>query len=363
MSPVASLLAALVAHRTSNPGSDERPLARDLASRLAAVDADDVAVTEVPRSHAPGAYVYARFGQPRVLVNVHFDTVPANAGWTTDPWTLRTEGDHLVGLGAADTKGAISAVLTALARERPRDVGILFSGDEEHGNRCIRHFLSSDHARGLEQAIVCEPTELRVGTCHRGIVGMSAGMSTEGGHSSRADALRALVPELGALAAALARWGRERREQGPPGFKGYCMNVARLEGGVAFNVVPTHAVLEFSVRPPPGADNAALRAELAALCLEAVSDATIETLLDNGSFQTRDRASFVPWLGARAQQPVDLGFWTEAALLSAAGLDAVVCGPGSIDVAHAPDEYVTTAQLDEATEMFASMFRKTRTET
>src|SRR5206468_475534 len=127
-------------------------------------------------------------------------------------------------------------------------------------------------------------------------------------------------------------WAQQNLEQGPPEFRGLCVNVAELRGGVAFNVVPPRAELVFSLRPPPGADLRQLGAEMAALVPAGVS---LRTTLEHPPFQTREPAAFRRLLGARVDRPVDLGFWTEAALLSAAGIDAVVWGPGDIAHAHA----------------------------
>src|SRR5579862_9027743 len=102
-------LARLVGARTPNPGGAEPALARALATELAAHGAD-VTVAEVarPQGGPPGAYVYARFGAPRLLLNAHLDTVPVNSGWTSDPFTLRVADGRAYALGAADTKGAIA---------------------------------------------------------------------------------------------------------------------------------------------------------------------------------------------------------------------------------------------------------------
>ena len=72
----------------------------------------------------------------------------------------------------------------------------------------------------------------------------------------------------------------------------------------------------------------------------------------NPSFETRDLAAFVPLLGERALQAVDLAFWTEAALFAARGIDAVVFGPGDIAQAHAADEFVELTQLESARDVF-----------
>lgn len=359
MADLVGLLAELIRHDTHNPGGDEAALARRLADELAARGPDQVEVVDVDRARR-GAYVYARWGAPRLLLNAHIDTVPPNAGWTGDPYAPRREGDRVVGLGACDTKGAIAAILAALDAARPRDLAVLFSGDEEHGGSCVRAFLRSPAAAGLERAIVCEPTGCRAGTRHRGILAFTVRLEGEGGHSSRADHLPAPVAELARLAVAVHDWGVARRDAGPPGFAGMRLNVAKLDGGVAFNVVPDAATLSFSLRPPPGADADGVRAELDALCRRIVPGATVEVPLAHPTFATRELAAFEPLLGDVARAPIDLGFWTEAAVLAAAGIDAVVFGPGDIAQAHAPDEFVTVAQLERARDLFVDVFDGSR---
>jgi acetylornithine deacetylase len=349
-------LADLVAFDTQNPTGDERPLVDKLATDLRAAGATTVETFGVGSHHA----VLARFGAaPRLLVNAHVDTVPANRGYTAPPLTLVERDGRLYGLGSADTKGAIAAIVDALnvraAAGRPAaGVGVLFSGDEERGNAVLRHFLASDRARGFEHAIVCEPTGCRVGTRHRGIASARATAASPGGHSSRADAIPAPMVALARAAVGLDAWGKEHRDAGPPGFRGLCLNVASIEGGVAFNVVPSLGVLTFSFRPWPGADVAGLHreAEARARAAAAPDDLRWEVTIASPPFATRDAAAFAPWLGPAVSDTVDLQFWTEAALISAAGIDAVVFGPGEIAQAHGPDEYVETAQLALARDTF-----------
>jgi acetylornithine deacetylase len=215
------------------------------------------------------------------------------------------------------------------------------------------------HARTIEQAIVCEPTGCRVGTRHRGILALEAQLDGRGGHSSRADELPAPVAELAHVAVAWDALGRRYRGVGPTGFPGLCFNVAKLDGGVAFNVVPERATLCASLRPPPGSDPHALRAELAALAAQAAPEARVTVTLDNAPFATGDLGAFRRWLGDAVDAPIDLGFWTEAALLAATGIDAVVFGPGDIAQAHAPDEWVAVEQLEIARRAFSHIIRST----
>ncbi|HKE15713.1 MAG TPA: M20/M25/M40 family metallo-hydrolase [Kofleriaceae bacterium] len=370
---VAAWLARLIEVPTHNPGGDEPALARLLAEALAARGADEVEVELVPRpvsDEVPpgtsGAYVYARWGQPRLLVNTHIDTVPPNRSWSRDPFAPLVDGDRLVGLGSADTKGAAAAILCALEREQPRDVAVLFSGDEEFTGTCARAFLASPRAAGIERALVSEPTRRRVGVRHRGVACFRAEVASAGGHSSRADRLPKPIVALARLAVELDGVAGRWIDRGPPGMTGLCMNVASIDGGVAFNVVPERAALTFSFRAPPGCDRTALDRDL----VQAVASAALEQgpsvkmveVMDRPPFATAALDAFAPLLGELVDDPVQLDFWTEAAVMAEAGIDAVVIGPGDIAVAHGADEWVPLADLDWAVDTYASVFARTRRE-
>ncbi len=361
---VVATLARLVAASSQNPGGDERALATLLAGELRSRGADRVQLVEAARKTGPGTSVLAIYGRPRLLVNAHLDTVPVSSGWSGDPFVLRLEQERVVGLGAADIKGAIAAILCALDDARPANLAVLFSGDEEAENKCMRGLIAGQALPlgrgGIERAIVCEPTRLRVGTRHRGILAFEIERSGGGGHSSRADSLPKPIAELARVGVALDDWARTQASVGPAGYEGSCLNLAALDGGVAFNVIPTRAMLRGSLRPAPGTDVPKLRGELDAIVARVAPGSQIRWGLDNAPFATRDREKFRDLLGARVDAPIDLGFWTEAALLSAAGVDAVVIGPGNIKHAHAPDEWVAIAELEAAQHMFADIFRGPR---
>jgi acetylornithine deacetylase len=357
VSEVVPLLARLIAAPSHNPGGDEHALARMLAHELEACRPDHVEVIPAG-AHAS---VLAIYGTPRLLVNTHLDTVPPNAGWTADPFVARVDDERVTGLGACDIKGAIAAVLCALDQRKPRDLAILFSGDEEATSSCMRGLLDGELVKRtgdhIERALVCEPTSLRIGTRHRGIAAFDVSRSGEGGHSSRADHMTRPIAELARAAVALDDWGIAHANLGPPGYLGMCMNVAQLDGGIAFNIVPSSATLKVSLRPPPGADVPSIHRELRALVATAVPAGRFTMCLDNPPFATRAAEPFRALLG---QETVDLGFWTEAALLSQRGIDAVVVGPGDIAQAHAPDEWVAIAQLEGAVDLFARVFEVSR---
>lgn len=346
---VAELLADLVAIPTQQgPGGDERRLCDHLAPLLRARGADEVVVADAVRTDGrPGAYVFARWGTPRRIVNAHVDTVPANAGWSRDPWTPHVADGRLYGLGAADTKGAIAATLVAL-ETRPRDVGVLFSGDEEAGSAIMHAFLASPHAQGVAEAIVCEPTARTAGVAHRGVLAQTATVEGQGGHSSKADQLPRPIAQLARFAVALDELGRARLADGPPGMTGLCLNVAALHGGVAFNVIPQRAQLEWSLRPYPGFDRAGWDRAIGAID----PSVALATTIDHAPFRLADTATLAAVVRPHVSALVALDFWTEAALYAEHGIDAIVVGPGDIAQAHAADEFVALDDLEWAIELY-----------
>jgi acetylornithine deacetylase len=360
------LLRQLIAHRTVNPGGDEPALARHLAELLEGRGADRVEVTEVARDGETGAYCWATYGEPDVLVNVHIDTVPVASGWTRDPFELTAEGDRLYGLGAADTKGAIAALLSAIDQRRPENLAILLSGDEERTTSCMSHFLASGRAAPIRRAIVCEPTARHLGVGHRGIRAYRLEIPGVGGHSSRADSTPKPLITASRLALDLDELGESYLdpERGPSrgprtgDGAGLCLNVAEIGGGVPFNVIPQRGELLFSIRPAAGFDAERWGGELGTCLRTAGSGITAHPLLTRDPFATRDPGWFHALLGRFPGAATQLDFWTEAAMLAGAGIDAVVIGPGDIAVAHGPDEFVPAGDLEWAEAMFVDLFAR-----
>lgn len=354
----ARYLAELVAFKTQQAGTDgiagdERPICEHLATLLRARRADEVVVGRGTCTDGrEGAYVFARWGTPRRVINAHVDTVPANAGWSRDPWTPHVDGGRLYGLGSADTKGAIAATLVALDGVTPRDAGVLFSGDEEAGSGVMHAFLESPHVDAIREVIVCEPTARAAGTAHRGVVAQKASLLGPGGHSSKADFMPKPIATLARFAAALDDVAKRRLNEGPAGMTGTCLNIASLAGGVAFNVIPARGELEWSLRPYPGFDRAGWDREVTDIARSLDRGIEIATTIDHAPFRCEALADAVRPFVTRVG-PLD--FWTEAALWEAAGKHAIVIGPGDIGRAHAADEYVALDDLGWAVELFTSL--------
>lgn len=351
-------LADLVRFKTQQAGADgiagdERPICEHLAPLLRARGADEVVIgTGTCTDGREGSYVFARWGTPKRVINAHIDTVPANAGWSRDPWMPHVENGRLYGLGSADTKGAIAATLVALEGVRPRNAGVLFSGDEEAGSGVMEAFLASGHVREIEQVIVCEPTARAAGIAHRGVLSQRATLVGPGGHSSKADFLPKPIATMARLAVGLDDASVRRLGDGPTGMTGTCLNIASIAGGVAFNVIPARGELEWSLRPYPAFDRAGWDREVAELARALDPGIAIEVTIDHAPFRCD---ALAPLVEKYAQRVGPLDFWTEAALWEAAGKQAIVIGPGDIGRAHAADEYVELDDLAWAVELFGEL--------
>lgn len=339
-----------MAFDTRNGSGDEMVCVRFLEEALKKFAPDELHVGQVPRSRgkSDSGYVLAIWGCPDTLLNVHIDTVPSGEGWTDDPLNLRRETDRVIGLGTSDIKGAAACILAALETGTPKNAAILFSGDEEHGSEVMPAVITSGRLSDVKRAIVCEPTSCRVGRAHRGMLAISAGFTGPGGHSSLADITPRPLLDAARLAAKVGDYADVHLNFGTAPFEGLCVNIGEIESDGAYNVIPTTAKLWLSLRPPPG-DNVRVReADIYALA----DGAELDTIVAFEPFATKDMTAFTDVFGST--EIVDLPYWTEAAMLSEAGINTVVYGPGNLEQAHKPNEYVEIAQLESATKIYAA---------
>lgn len=307
--------------------------------------------------HGAGAVsLFAVRGKPKILFNVHLDTVPAAPTWQRDPFQLAIDGQRAIGLGACDIKGAAAALIAA-ASQNSGDAAFLFTSDEEANDaRCVSAFLQ----RGVkfDTVIVSEPTRCEAVLAHRGISSVFVKFVGEAGHASSAAGNSAVHQAM--------RWGTKALDFADSlsherfgGLTGLRLNIGRIEGGIKANVIAPSAEVRFGFRPLPSMDTNDLLSEFRA-CAENDVAQIVETFrgpsLPSGDIAqaesrrlaARDAADA---LGIPIGNAVD--FWTEASLFSAAGYTTVVYGPGDIAQAHAADEFVELSQLQEAAETYA----------
>lgn len=303
--------------------------------------------------------IIAVFGSPSLLVHAHLDTVPASTSWTRDPFTLVRTARRLYGLGCTDVKGAIAAMLYAAAKCPPKNLMLLFDADEENvDNECIPAFLKSRYRRGITHAMVNEPTAFNIVTAHKGICVFRFLFRGRSAHASRPDRGRNAIENAAGFVLKLRQYGQKITRRTYHSLAGPTLNIGCISGGTKANIVPDECCIEVDRRVIPGADETNAERELRALLHAHTRHATMQTMYAAPSFMSGTRFPYRKLMtdnGARIDDPV-VDFWTEAALLARAGIDCVVCGPGSIDQAHIANEYITEREFIKAGTYYCNLF-------
>ncbi|MEO7917791.1 MAG: acetylornithine deacetylase [Dokdonella sp.] len=339
-------LAALVAFDTRNP---PRRIGCEGMFEYIANELSGFTVEII--DHGAGAVsLYAVRGKPKILFNVHLDTVPDSPHWTASPFELRVTDVRAIGLGVCDIKGAAAALIAA-ANRSDGAAAFLFSSDEEANDpRCIAAFL----ARGISYhaVLVAEPTKTEAVLAHRGICSVLTRFAGRAGHASghQSSADSALHQAM--------RWGNRALDHVESlaherfgGLTGLRFNIGRVEGGIKANVIAPAAEVRFGFRPLPSMEFETLLHQFAALADPAAAEFT-ETfrgpsLPSGGLAEAETHRLAARDMADALDLPIGnaVDFWTEAALFSQAGYTAMVFGPGDIAQAHSADEWVALDQL------------------
>lgn len=289
----------------------------------------------------------------------HIDTVPFDAGaWTSDPFTLTERDNRLYGLGASDMKGFVAlaaSVAAAYADQKlSAPVTLLASADEECGMDGARALQTLPLIPG-RHCVIGEPTGLVPIRRHKGIFMERITVHGASGHSSNPalganaiDAMHAALTAIHALRDELATRVNESAFPVPHST----LNPGAIHGGDNANRIPPSCHLDMDLRFLPGLTGAALRTELHERVRTAVAQTncsvTFEALFDGTpAFETAADAPIVTaceTLSGNAAQAVDFG--TEGAFYNAMGMASVIFGPGDIEVAHQPDEYLGLERIE-----------------
>jgi acetylornithine deacetylase len=303
-----------------------------------------------------------------VVLSGHTDVVPVDGqDWSSDPFALTRRDGKLYGRGTADMKGFIACALSlapeALERPLAFPLHLAFSYDEEIG--CLG---APSLARHVAQAgtppravIVGEPTGMDVIDAHKGIRGFVTTITGREAHSSQPDKGANAIFAAAELIRFLDGMAAEMRERGDPSgrFDPPCttVEVGTIQGGTAHNIVPRQCRFGWGYRYLPDQDPDEILRRFEAHAAQHVLPRLRATAPDT-SIETNPRAS-VPALRPTASPAVEIAcalagknetgtvaYGTEAGIFVGAGIPAVICGPGHIDQAHRPDEFIEAAQLD-----------------
>lgn len=305
-----------------------------------------------------------------LIFEVHQDTVPTDH-MTIDPFAARIENGRLFGRGACDVKGGMAAMLTAFARlvrERPAGsvrVVLACCVDEEFTFLGVQRLVQEDLRGGSSGpvfAVVAEPTDLNIVHAHKGAVRWHLRTRGRSCHSSRPEQGVNAIYHMARLLGLVERFAEELRQTRTHALLGPAtLSVGRIEGGTSVNTVPDRCQVEIDRRTLPGERTGDIPGELRAY-LEKHAPAEIayeltEPWLSCPALDPRGSEELVQRLGAaidqvRGTHRVEaVAYGTDASTLAAAGVPAVVFGPGSIGQAHTCDEWIELAEVEAASEI------------
>ena len=295
-------------------------------------------------------------GEGGLVLAGHTDTVPCDeALWRSDPFTLAERDGRLYGLGACDMKGFFPLALAAAANRantRPeRPLTIVATADEESTFAGARRLCAGDLPQAAA-AIIGEPTGMAPVRAHKGFTALSIAITGSSGHSSNPalgeNALEAMHRVIGALLSFRAQLAERHVD---PSFEVAVptLNLGCLRAGDNPNRICGHAELKIDLRLLPGMDAGAVVDDLRGAVEAASADtpARVDVAFHPvAPYQTPARGGLVRAVEALSKRPAQaVAFGTEAPFYQALGMEAVVFGPGSIDQAHQPDEYLDRRSL------------------
>lgn len=316
------------------------------------------------------ANLFATIGQGAggIVLSGHTDVVPvAGQSWSSDPFTLVERDGKLFGRGTSDMKSfvalALALVPEMLSRPLAEPIHLAFTYEEEIGCFGAQRLLEDLAETPIRPrlAIIGEPTLLRVINAHKGVFVYRTDFQGVAAHSSQPQRGASAIMAAGRFLAHLAEQADAARQRAPtnsdftPPWTSF--NAGIIQGGNAMNIIPGETTLHWEFRPIPGEDTETLEASIRDHIDRIARPALQAEHPDADILLTRLCAvpAFAPAPDSAAEKLVmavtghnrtgTVAFGTEAGMFQRSGIPAVICGPGSIDQAHQPDEFISLEQL------------------
>jgi acetylornithine deacetylase len=328
------------------------------------------------------ANLYATVGPGGVggiMLSGHTDVVPVDGqDWHSDPFAVLARDGRLYGRGTSDMKSFIAAILSLLpelvARELRIPIHLAFSYDEEVGCRGAPRLIAAlaDRPDRPRLCVVGEPTLMQPVIGHKGKRSFTCRVHGFECHSALAHLGVNAVEAAAELVAQLKTMARRKRDEGPydrdyaPPYS--TIHTGVISGGTALNIVPKDCAFDFEYRLLPGEDAEAAIAELRAFAEERLLP-EMRAVRPEAAIEFEELSSFPAFdipvdaevtrliaalTGANGTGKVSFG--TEAGLYQQAGIPTVVCGPGSIEQAHKPDEFIDLDQIAQCEAFLRRLF-------
>ena len=368
-----ALLRDLVAFPTISEDSN-RALIDHLAGRLEAAGARVEVLADASGGKANLFATLGPEGDGGIVLSGHSDVVPvAGQDWTVEPFALTERDGRLYGRGTCDMKGFIAAAVAMApvfaGRRLSRPLHFAFTHDEEVGCLGARALAAALTAKGLRPsvAIIGEPTSMRIIEGHKGCYEYSTHFTGLAGHASAPDQGVNAVEYAVRYVARLLEVGETLKTRAPAASpfdpRWTTVSTGVLTGGNARNVIAAEARVDWEMRPVQPGDADFVKEALRRYCDETLLPAMRRVAPEAGivtevvgeveglvpASDNEARRIVAELTGANGAGTVPFG--TEAGIFQSLGMSVVVCGPGSIEQAHKPDEYIAVDQLRDCLTM------------
>lgn len=301
-----------------------------------------------------------------LLLNAHMDTV--GVGGMADPFGAAVRDGRLYGRGSQDMKGSLAAMMAAVKAlvdggvQLAGDVLLTAVADEEYASigtdDLVRHVTA-------DAAIVTEPTDMSLCRAHRGFIWYEVEVTGRAAHGSRYNEGVDAISHMGRFLVELEALGRELLQRPPHPLAGPpSIHASLVQGGSELSVYPARCILKLERRTIPGETVAQATAELQAIidrlaAADPAFRAMVRPFFDREPFEVAADAPIVQALAQAStavlrQPPAHTGatFWTDAAILAAAGIDTVLMGPVGAGL-HSDEEWVEVQSVLDLAQILA----------
>ncbi len=314
-----------------------------------------------------------------LILSGHLDVVPAiENGWESDPFELRETEDAYIGRGTCDMKGfvalAINTVRQAVSQNHQHPLVLILTFDEELGLLGAQHLAKTWSAPfpWPRAAIVGEPTSLRVIRAHKGCMYININLTGKSAHSAQPHlGVNAIVPAariVSELDELRHQWSTQTVDSGAlfPDAPFLTLDVAKIDGGSANNIIPGQCRITIGLRPLPGQDRDALMTEITTAMNRGLDNAPgitcdLEIIANCRPVLVDEDAPICQTMCELMSQKNAEGvsYATDGAILQTMGIDPIIWGPGSIDAAHKPNEFLPKDEFVQAREVLNQLVGRT----
>ena len=364
---LARLLSEMIRINTVSPPGNEK----DLALYIAGILRSNGLEPTIQDLGDNRANIFCEIGEGdecRLILNGHLDVVPAEGEWKHDPFESRIDGEYLYGRGACDMKAGLACMLQAFidtAKEESRLKGrlkIFFVTDEETSNLGLRSYISEYGEKDRlsakrNYALIGEPTDLNVCNSHYGVERYWINVHGVSAHSSKPELGVNAISGAAAIVDSLSGYHKELRSRVTEWGSPSCA-VTMIEGGEKQNSIPVLCSLFLDRRTVPGEDGGQVAKEVEQWIASHADmhgcTCSVEPFFSFASGLLDERSGFLGKAKEIVGQQTDLVFpaGCEQAIFISGGYDAIVLGPGSIEMAHKIDEYVPLEELEKAVDIY-----------